>query len=230
MVANNPVNSGWTCKGADPPNIPNPAITTATVVLAKAKSSDPSVQLACTVITAQSTVGRYPIAEVFIDPNDISKGYVLTSGGCSSTYSGHGSSHAEPIVESVPTENMQGWHCAGADPANTPNDASVTAYAVACRLFGKNRTDISLRSHLIVGDPVGPMLYPASHAATDSNNIVGGGCAVSYATAGSNHAEHMVVNTSDDGKEWLCKGADPPNISNPASARSYGIAVSVEQK
>jgi hypothetical protein len=226
MVTSAPVDNGWQCGGADPASIPNIAAATATVVYAKARG-DHGETLECTSkssVSGNSPV-PYPAAQVSMD--DLSaKGYVLTGGGCASSYAGHGSPHAEPIVSSAPLSNQSGWACQGADPPNISNPATITAYLVACRIQGSSQTLVS--QDFTPATPSGPTGYPVSVSGVDPGFILSaGGCDVSYHDHGSPHSEYAVSDSASGTSAWICQGADPPGIPNSATARAHAVGIAI---
>jgi hypothetical protein len=230
MVNSMPSSSrSWQCKGADPPNIPVTGAATATAISLDANPSRASVKLESITHSQASARGKYPEVIVGLSESEVEKGYVLVSGGCASGHVGNGADHATPIVISEPVD-MRGWKCKGADPPGIPLDTTVTAYLVAVRLVDTAPSPLfilpKLESKLFVGtESFG--LYPRSEAAVENDYIVsGGGCNLSYHDKGSEHAEFAVSNTLQSNK-WICQGADPPNISNPAKAQSFAIGVRV---
>jgi hypothetical protein len=231
MVSSEPTDNGWKCAGADPAGISNLASATATLIYGRAVSNG-SAFLQCTTKSLSSGVATgYPSVQVTM--GDLAgQGYVLTSGGCSSTYAGHGSTHAEPVVISAPLGDQAGWSCQGADPAKVSNPASVTAHLVACRLERRKENSEGL-PHLVSRDftpstPTGPASYPFSAAGVDRGfTLTGGGCELSYHDHGSEHAESMVENTVAGENNWKCQGADPPGYPNSATARAHAIGVAI---
>lgn len=232
MVQNSPDGeAGWRCKGADPAGLPNAAWAKASVTFCRA--SDPgasSLRLHCTVLTKKTGPSRNPSAEVTLSKTLIDEGYSVVSGGCDSSHSQNGSTHAENVVSSRPSSDGLGWFCQAADPPNIVQDATVEASLVACRaaIDPAQEATLSKKPSLFCSVSQGEKVSGSSpkSIAKASGRVLGGGCALSYVGNGSAHAEFMVQHGPQDGT-WVCLAADPPNIPNPGSAQASAVTCEI---
>ncbi|PTL77375.1 alpha/beta fold hydrolase [Vitiosangium sp. GDMCC 1.1324] len=233
MVQNSPDGEyGWRCKGADPALISNPAWAKASVMYCRA--SDPAVsslRLQCTTLSKKVGPSRNPSAEVTLTKALFDDGYTVVSGGCDSSHFLNGSTHAENVVISRPSSSGQGWFCQAADPPNHGQDATVEASLVACRVAidpaqaATLNPKPALRCTVSQGPMASGVSYPKSIFQAPAQ-VLGGGCALSYAGNGSAHAEFMVQQGPQNGS-WACLAADPPLIPNPGSAQASAVSCSI---
>ena len=122
---------GWFCQAADPPNHGQDATVEASLVAcrvavdpAQAAVLSPKPALKCAVVQGdKSTVGSYPKATAR------TIGQVM-GGGCELSYAGHGSAHAEFMVQHGPQDGA--WSCQGGDPPLIPNPGTAQASVVVC--------------------------------------------------------------------------------------------------
>lgn len=236
MVRNVPEGSdGWACKGADPALTPNPAWARATVNYCRIEPKVvPSQRLECQTLSASSALAFYPQVSVEMTPAMIADGYQVVSGGCTSSYFGNGSTHAESLVRSSRTWNGLGWTCQGADPTNISQQATVAATLVACRskIDNADRNAFAEAPELQCQVTPGPLVagfgpISAVDAADPAQRVVGGECELSWFGNGSTHAEFVVKNGQSGFSGWACQGADPPFTPNLASVKSSVIACNV---
>lgn len=233
MVQNSPDGEyGWRCKGADPALISNPAWARASVTYCRA--SDPSVsslRLQCTTLSKKTGPLRNPSAEVTLTPALLADGYTVVSGGCDSSHFMNGSIHAENVVSSRPSSDGHGWFCQAADPPNNGQDATVEASLVACRVAidptqaATLNPKPALSCTVSQGPKASGVSYPKSIFSAPAQ-VLGGGCALSYAGNGSAHAEFMVQQGPQNGS-WACLAADPPGIPNPGSAQASAVSCGI---
>lgn len=236
MVENGPHEAnGWACKAADPALIINPAWARSTVHYCRIEPKvDPAQRLECQTLAQTSALAFNPIASVTLPPTMVADGYKVISGGCTSSYFGNGSVHAESVVRSTRNFDELGWTCQGADPPNNPQLANVTATLVACR----SKIDAGARNTWLVEPELqcqvtkGPLVTgfgPQStiNTANPGRRILGGECELSWALHGSIHAEFMVKNGLEGFSGWTCKGADPPLTPNLAHAQATAISCNV---
>jgi hypothetical protein len=112
--------------------------------------------------------------------------------------------------------------------------AQVTAYLVAVRLVDTSPSLQfilpKLESKYFEGNQSVLMNYPHSEAQVPNDYILtGGGCNVSYLGTGSPNATFVVANTLTN-NQWVCKGADPPNVNNPGTATAFGIGIRISNR
>ncbi|NTX38288.1 alpha/beta fold hydrolase [Myxococcus sp. CA033] len=123
---------GWRCQAADPPNHPQDATVTASLVAcqlavdpAQAALLIPKPALRCAVSQGVKTTGMaYPRALA------AATGKVI-SGGCDLSYAGNGSVHAQFMVQHGPQADGA-WSCWGADPPLISNPGSAQASVLSC--------------------------------------------------------------------------------------------------
>lgn len=125
---------GWFCQAADPPNNGQDATVEASLVAcrvaidnpAQAAALNPKPALQCSVSQGPKASGvSYP-KSLFAAPAQV------LGGGCSLSYAGNGSAHAEFMVQQGPQSGS--WACLAADPPGIPNPGSAQASAVSCNI------------------------------------------------------------------------------------------------
>ena len=250
MYSSKPSGDSWQCDAGVPPKVnPGSGRVVAAGIYAQASSTKGKVSLDCVVREATSTRGPSPKVNVQLSSDDVDKGYVLTSGGCTGADASQGP-YNTVIVSSRPADDMKGWSCAGSGPYSTLDagalgmPTTVTAHVVACRLQGPGK----LESKLFTG-PVNATAgnighYPSSQAKVEQGySLTGGGCAVTATTklipgVGTPAPEYMVRSnpvfpltskTPAINDTWECKGGDPPFWPNPANAQSFAIGLRVAE-
>jgi hypothetical protein len=192
--------------------------------------SKSSLTLEVKTAELSSPIGPYPGVEAVVPDDDRKSGFVRVGGGCSVSFHGAGSEHAEVMVTSIPTET--GWKCTGADPPGIPNPGTATATVIYARALGGKLSCSTLSA------ASGLQRYPSAQVALGDLSqqgyvLTAGGCSScssSYAGHGSAHAESVVSSIPLPGQVgWLCQGADPPNVPNSATMTAYLVACRIEE-
>jgi hypothetical protein len=241
--------ASWQCQAGVPPKVnPGAGRVVATGLYAQASATKGKVSLDCVVREATSAREAHPKVNVQLSSDDVDKGYVLTSGGCTGVDASQ-APYNTVIVSSRPNDDMKSWSCAGSGPYSTLDAGAlkmattVTAHLVACRLNGPGK----LESKLFTGSATAAAgnigSYPSSQAKVEPGySLTGGGCSVTATKniegVGMPAPEYMVRSkpaftlTSQTpvlSDTWDCKGGDPPFWPNPATAQAFAIGLRVAE-
>jgi pimeloyl-ACP methyl ester carboxylesterase len=130
-------NAGWSCQAADPPNNGQDATVTATLVACRVDLSATDKARFTVPPALQCQVTRTPPSGLQSYPQALARAPSLTDkvfgGECLLSYAGHGSVHAEFMVEHG-FHGVDTWGCLGADPPLLPNPGTAQAGVITCHV------------------------------------------------------------------------------------------------
>jgi hypothetical protein len=157
------------------------------------------------LFTSVAPVGPNPTVTA-----SVPDGYQLVGGGCRSEWAGAG----QLLYASYPSANS--WIC-GAKSHAVPDDASLTAFAVAVPKSLKLEVQIAFKESQ---DP--PASGSSAHAQLPLGySVIGGGCKTSWQAP---QPGHYIVYSFPVSDGWICEGHDH-DVASPGKITAYAIGL-----